>query len=125
MITRQSAVAQSYTEDCELLLPDDFVSDGQQYFANVDDISPKIFHVVFYSGTTYRLAFCSNLSEVNLQFSLFDPKHNLLYSNKEHDFIRYWNFKFSSTVNCTIEVIINSEENISCQTKMLIGFQEN
>jgi hypothetical protein len=104
-----------------------FISDGQQYRAllvNSDETAE--FHTTFYSGTTYRIAACSGLSDGNLVFSVYDSQHNLIFSNSNYQNAPYWDFKVKSTLDCVIDAQLNPTTNSgSGCAVILIGFKQN
>jgi hypothetical protein len=103
-----------------------FISDGQQYRAllvNSDETAE--FHTTFYSGTTYRIAACSGLSDGNLIFSVYDSQHHLIFSNSNYQNAPYWDFKIKSTLDCVIDAQLNPTTNSgSGCAVILIGFKQ-
>jgi hypothetical protein len=103
-----------------------FISDGQQYRAllvNSDETAE--FHTTFYSGTTYRIAACSGMTDGNLVFSVYDSQHNLIFSNANYQNAPYWDFKVKSTLDCVIDAQLNPTTNSgSGCAVVLIGFKQ-
>lgn len=105
-----------------------FISDGQEYRALLIDSEIAEFNTTFYGGSTYRIVGWSGLTEGNLIFRLYDSERHLLFTNEKHRFAPYWDFKFKSTVNCTIEAQLvpsNSNNSASGCAVVLIGFKSN
>lgn len=102
-----------------------FVSDGQQYQSLLNEDETAEFYTTFFGGATYRITAYVGNTKGNLQFSLYDENRNLLYSNADYSNAPYWDFKFTSTVNCIIEAKIDSKDLKSGRVIMLIGFNNS
>lgn len=109
---------------CSLNLTNDYVSDGQQYISllNGDEIAE--FRATFYGGSTYRIAACSGLTNGNLIFSVYDRDRNELFSNRNYKNSPYWDFKFTSTMECIIEAQLDPKGPESGFAILLIGFKQ-
>ncbi len=101
----------------------DFISDGQQYRALLVGSDIAEFKATFYGGSTYRISACSGYSEGNLIFSLYDNDNHQLYSNRDHNYSPYWDFKMTSTVDGYITAELN-ELSSGCAV-LLISFKQN
>ncbi|MFH2096371.1 MAG: hypothetical protein ABIJ16_11745 [Bacteroidota bacterium] len=109
---------------CTQYLIPPFVSDGQQYKALLTGDELAEFHATFYGGSTYRVIACSGLSEGNLLFSLYDKERNLLFTNKNYENSPYWDFKFTSTIDCIIEAELDTKSSNSGFAILMIGFKQ-
>ncbi len=107
-----------------------FVSDGQTYRALVTSGQNAEFHATFFSGTTYRLGAASGSADGNLIFSVYsyDPNTGerfLLFTNSQHNYAPYWDFKVNSTVEIVIEASLNpASGKDSGFAIMAIGFKQ-
>ena len=121
---KTEAQIQNTTDLCSQYIVPPFVSDGQQYKAllNGDEIAE--FHATFYGGSTYRISSCSGKSEGNLIFSIYDRERNLLFTNKDYQNSPYWDFKFTSTIDCIIEAQLDLKTAKSGFAILLIGFKQ-
>jgi len=109
---------------CSKYIKPPYVSDGQVYKALITGDEIAEFHVTFYGGTTYRIVIASGNREGNVVFSLYDKERNLIFTNRDHKYTPYWDFKFTSTVDCIIEAELLPTARIgSGILTMLIGFQ--
>ncbi len=112
---------------CESLLGKNFLSDGQQYRALLNGTEAAEFRNVFYGGNTYRIACGSGQSTGNLQVRMYDAERNVLYDSADFGNPAVWDFKFKSTVNCTLEATLlpnsNGESSSGCAV-LLIGFSK-
>ncbi len=110
---------------CSKYITHPFISDGQVYKALITGDEIAEFHVTFYGGTTYRIAAAVGQNEGNLIFSLYDKERHLLFSNRDYKNATYWDFKFTSTIDCIIEAELDpSMRSGSGIVNMLIGFKQ-
>lgn len=110
--------------DCEVLLSPEYISSGQEYLADLDKNNKATFHATFFSGNKYRIVGCTSIQNHKLIIEVYDTDKNLLFSNKNHNYIQYWNLVFTSTVECIIELKIDADKHIKKPVKLLIGFNE-
>ena len=127
LLISYTAVSQADTllNFCAGNLSTSYISDGQQYISllNGDEIAE--FRATFYSGSVYRITGCSGLANGNLIFSVYDTERNKIFSNKDHKNTPYWDFKFTSTMECIIEAQLDPNGPQSGMAIMLIGFKGN
>lgn len=118
-----SAQTQISEKSCFDYMDSTYISDGQQYRAllNGDEVSE--FNITFYGGNQYRIVACGADEDDNIVFTVYDQDHNLLFSNLDYDAIPYWDFKFTSTVNCTIEAKLNTNVKKSGIAMLYVGFK--
>jgi hypothetical protein len=129
LLLTQHGYSQSDTllKICSKNLTGQYISDGQQYVSllNGDEIAE--FRVTFFAGSVYRISACSGLSNGNLIFTVYDSadpqKRNELFSNKNYKNSPYWDFKFTSTMECVIEAQLDPKGPGSGFAILLIGFK--
>ncbi len=126
IVFKLNATAQldSVMAECNTLLTDDFISDGQQYLSLITGDQTAEFSVVFYGGNTYRVISCGGNNNKDIIFNIYDKYRNLLFSNIDYDKTNYWNFQFESTVECFIEAKFEPGNNKSGFAVILIGLQK-
>lgn len=113
------------TSLCAKHFQNQFISDGQQYQALLFNNSETAeFSTTLFSGTTYRFAACSGLTDGNLTFWVYDTKRNLLFTNKDFKNAPYWDFLVNNTVDCIIEAKLDSKSTGSGRAIILIGFKQ-
>ncbi len=119
-----SAQKQEVLEKCSNYIKPPFISYGQNFIATVEGNSPVIFKTTFYGGNLYRISSCCGVpDEAKLVFTLFDCEGNILFSNKIHGYSPYWDFKFDSTIECDIEVMLEeTTQEKKYDVGLLIGF---
>lgn len=116
--------AQNNLANCSDYLTSGFVSDGQEYKAKLDENNKAKFYTTFYGGSQYRLIACGEITDYPLVFSVFDTEKNLLFCNNENEYTPYWNFTFTSTIDCIIEFEYDVEKPLKNEVMLLIGFKE-
>jgi hypothetical protein len=105
------------------LLGKSFISDGQDHMILVRNNRPTRLYVVFYPQFRYKLVVCCNNKSLPVEFKLLDNKGTVHFSNANKDYIRIWEFQFTSIMNAVVEIKLADtkikEENI----RLLIGYQ--
>lgn len=114
----------SASESCAELLTDGYVSDGQEYIAKLAENNVAKFYCTFYGGSYYRIIACTDIKEYPLILTVYDTEKNLLFCNKDYQYTSYWNFIFTSTIDCIVEIEFDNENWIKQEVKLLIGFKE-
>lgn len=121
---KANAQCDTIVNSCMKNMTNKFISDGQHYRALLLDKEVAEFQSTFYGNTTYRISSCSSLGEGNMVFSIYDQEHNLLFSNAEQQNAPYWDFKFVSTLDCTIEATLMPGKAASGCCVLLISFKQ-
>jgi len=119
-----TAAQENTLSNCESYLTSGFVSDGQEYKATLNENNKAKFYTTFYGGSQYRLIGCTDVKEYPLIMSVYDSEKNLLYCNKNYNYTPYWNFTFTSTIDCIIELEFDTEKRLTNEVLLLIGFKE-
>ncbi|NPA68449.1 MAG: hypothetical protein GXO50_07570, partial [Chlorobi bacterium] len=114
----------SVTAQCNSLLTEKFISDGQQYLSLVSGDQKAEFPAVFYGGNTYKIIACGGNSNKDIIFTVYDRYRNILFTNKDYDNTNYWNFQFESTVECFIEAEFAPGGSKSGFVLILIGLEK-
>ncbi len=105
--------------------PKNYLSDGQIYRTMITPDEVGEFQVTFFANIRYRVAIASTLNAPNkIIFRMLDPERNILFSNRDFDNSPYWDFQFTGTINCIIEVEIAPEIDKSAIALMMIGYQQ-
>ncbi|MFC2175395.1 hypothetical protein ACFLR1_00315 [Bacteroidota bacterium] len=118
-----SAQCDSIAKICSENVTADYISDGQSYRALLNGDEVAEFRATFYGGSTYRIAGCSGFTDGNLLFEIYDVEHNQLFASSDFKNTPYWDFTFTSTVDCTIEARLNKTNVKSGCATMVIGFK--
>lgn len=106
LVITQSASAQldSIVNYCKGYLQFPYLSDGQQYRALVSEGEVAEFRITFYGGAVYRVVVASAAKDGSAIYRLYDKNKTELFSNSKYNNSTYWDFSFSSTVDCYLEV---------------------
>lgn len=102
---------------------DTYISDGQIYRVMLNYGEEGEFEATFFAGTKYRIAMSSTISNSSLVYSLIDNNRNVIFTNQDYDNTPYWDFEFTSTVDCKILVKIDNKEERSGIAIMMIGYK--
>ena len=108
---------------CSLYFSPEYISDGQEYFAQLKPDQRIEFQTTFFGENTYRIVACTNLRGTDVVFSVFDTEKNLLFTNANHDYSPYWDFRFTSTVTCIVQVDVRGRKFVPGYVMMLIGYK--
>jgi hypothetical protein len=108
---------------CQHNMPNDYISDGQNYWALLYNDQVAEFDVSLFGGSVYRICACSGEEDGNLIFSLFDQDKNLLFTNRDHSNAPYWDFVVDSTIDCKLEAQLDLNRRESGCAVILMGFK--
>jgi hypothetical protein len=127
LVLYSNSIAQAQIEQlqniCSLYFSPEYVSDGQEYFAQLKADQRVEFRTTFFGDNTYRIVACTNLRRGDLVFSVYDTEKNLLFTNTTYNNSPYWDFRFSSTVTCIIHVDVRSPKFTPGYVMLLIGYK--
>lgn len=84
----------------------------------------------FYSGQEYRLAICGDDMLKTVEFEVLDGERNVLFSNKDHNYAKFWDFKLESSQQLIISIQVPTNDEMSDQLSsgcvaVLVGFLNN
>jgi hypothetical protein len=108
---------------------DPYIHDGNYHAAILTEGEEAELYKTFYSDTEYRIAICGSDALPNVEFRIIDASKNVLYSNKDHNFSRTWDFKLQASQQLKILVKVhpsgkNVEEVVSGCVAIMFGFKE-
>ena len=64
------------------------------------------------------------MTDGNLAFVIKDQDGTILFNSKDYKYAPYWDFKITSSMDCTIEATLNQETAQSGCAVILIGFKQ-
>ncbi len=108
---------------CSLYFSPEFISDGQEYFAQLKPDQKVEFRTTFFGENTYRIVACTNLRKGDLVFTVYDTEKNLLFSNSDYEYSPYWDFRFGSTITCIVQVDVKNTKFTPGYVMLLIGYK--
>lgn len=100
-----------------------FVSDGQVYRAFINDETAE-FSTTFFGGSTYRVTVSAGAEDNFVIFTIYDPENRVIFTNKDYQNAKYWDFKVKETIPVRIETRLDMEKKVSGCAVMLIGFKK-
>jgi hypothetical protein len=106
-----------------------YVYNGQLNSAVLNEGDVAELLLTFYSGQDYRIFVCAQDMLGNIEFKLLDTDRNTIFYNKDHDLVKFWDFKSNSTQQLIVQVRVpvaevKSEIVQSGCVSILAGFKE-
>ncbi|HIE16150.1 MAG TPA: hypothetical protein EYP69_04410 [Bacteroidales bacterium] len=106
-----------------------FVYNGQLNKAILSQGDVADLMLTFYPDQDYRIFVCAEEALGNVEFRLYDSNKKLIYNNKTNDYLPFWDFSSTETMQLLLRVIIPEKEENQIATKsgcvsILIGFKE-
>ena len=104
-----------------------YIYNGQLNSALLNEGDIAELMLTFFGNQDYRLVICSQEELGQVEFSLLDKDRNVIFSNKDHDYIDHWDFSSNTTQQLIVEVSI-PESNTDGSTilsgcvSILVGF---
>lgn len=90
-----------------------FVHDGN-YNATILGVGETAeLYKTFFADQKYRIVVCKIESLPNIHFRLVDEKNNILFDNKDHDFVDVWDFAVESTQMLVVKLKVLDDYNNS------------
>ena len=105
-----------------------YTHDGNYHAAILVESEEAELYKTFYSDMEYRVAICGEENLPNVEFRVLDANKNVLYSNKDANFARTWDFKLQSSQQLKLVVKVNSfnkpaETPVSGCVAIMFGFK--
>jgi len=85
-----------------------YTHDGNYHAAVLVEGEEAELYKTFYSDMNSRVAICGEDKLPNVEFKVLDSNKNVLYSNKDADFARTWDFKLQSSQQLKLVVKVSS-----------------
>lgn len=85
-----------------------YTHDGNYHAAILVEGEEAELYKTFYSDMEYRVAICGEDKLPNVEFRVLDANKNVLYSNKDANFARTWDFKLQSSQQLKLVVKVSS-----------------
>jgi len=123
LLSSTSAQLNQLQHICSLYFSPEYIADGQEYLAQLKPDQKVEFRTTFFGDNTYRIVACTNLKRSDVIFSVFDTEKNLLFTNANYNNSPYWDFRFTSTVTCIIQVDVQNQKFTPGYVMLLIGYK--
>jgi hypothetical protein len=85
-----------------------YTHDGNYHAAILVEGEEAELYKTFYSDMEYRVAICGEEKLPEVEFRVLDANKNVLYSNKDANYAKTWDFKLQSSQQLKIVVKVNS-----------------
>ena len=110
-LTAFNAGAQCKSFAKKVCLPElgTYTHDGNYHAAVLVEGEEAELYKTFYSDMDYRVAVCGDEKLTNIEFRVLDANKNVLYSNKDANYARTWDFKLQSSQQLKIVIKVNSQ----------------
>ena len=84
-----------------------YTHDGNYHAAVLVEGEEAELYKTFYSDMEYRVAIVGEGKLPEVEFKVMDENKNILYSNKEHNYAKTWDFKLESSKQLKLVVKVN------------------
>ena len=74
-----------------------YVHDGNYHAAVLVEGEEAELYKTFYSDMKYRVAICGEENLQNVEFKVLDASKNVIYSNKDANFAKTWDFELQAS----------------------------
>lgn len=85
-----------------------YTHDGNYHAAILVEGEEAELYKTFYSNMEYRLAICGEDKIPQVEFRVLDANKNVLYTNKDHDYARTWDFRLESSQQLKLVVKVST-----------------
>jgi hypothetical protein len=85
-----------------------YTHDGNYHAAILVEGEEAELYKTFYSDMEYRVSVCGEENLPDVEFRVLDSNKNVLYSNKDANFSKTWDFKLQSSQQLKLVVKVNS-----------------
>jgi hypothetical protein len=89
-----------------------FTHDGNYHAAILNVGEEAELYKTFYSDQNYRIAVCGADNLPEIEFRIIDSDRNILYTNKDRDYSRIWDFRLEASQQLKISVKVPAEDGI-------------
>lgn len=89
---------------------DPYIHDGIYNATELSEGESAELFKTFYSGQEYRVAVCGDASLPPIEFEIMDSDRNVLFSNKEADYARVWDFKLEASQQLIVSIQVKTND---------------
>lgn len=93
------------------LLP--YIHDGIYNATVLSEGETAELYKTFYSGQQYRIAVCAEENMPKVEFKVMDSKRKVLYTNKERDFAKTWDFTLEASQQLIISIQVQTVDQLT------------
>ena len=107
-----------------------YTHDGNYHAAVLVEGEEAELYKTFYSDMEYRLSICGEENLPPVEFKVLDSNKNILYSNKDANYAKTWDFKLQSSQQLRLIIKVNSNSQsgvtpVSGCVAIMFGFKIN
>jgi len=88
-----------------------YTHDGNYHAAVLVEGEEAELFKTFYSDMDYRLSICGEETIPQVEFTVYDANRNVLYSSREANFVRTWDFRLEASQQLRIVIKVNAASN--------------
>jgi hypothetical protein len=112
LVNTASSVAQCKAFAKNVCLPElaTYTHDGNYHAAILVEGEEAELYKTFYSDIDYRVAICGEDKLAGVEFKLIDSDKNIIYSNKNANYAKTWDFKLESSQQLRLVITVLSSE---------------
>jgi len=108
---------------------DPFIFNGQHNRMVLTDSTRAELNLTFYGGQKYRVYICSEDKIGKIEFTLYDANQKEIFSNRNFNYVSYWDFVSKTTQKITLDVNVAKDQKEKPKAKsgcvsILIGFKQ-
>jgi hypothetical protein len=85
-----------------------YIHDGNYHAAVLVEGEEAELYKTFYSDMEYRIAIVGDEKLPAIEFRILDASKNVLYSNKEKEYAKTWDFKLQASQQLKLVIKVNS-----------------
>jgi hypothetical protein len=85
-----------------------YTHDGNYHAAILVEGEEAELYKTFYSDMDYRVAVCGEDKLPNIEFRILDANKNVLYTNKDANYAKTWDFKLQSSQQLKLVIKVSS-----------------
>lgn len=89
---------------------DPYIHDGIFNATELSEGESAELFKTFYSGQEYRIAVCGDASLPPVEFEIMDSDRNVLFSNKDADYARVWDFKLEASQQLIVSIQVTTDD---------------
>ena len=98
-----------------------YIHDGNYNAAMLTEGEEADFYKTFYADQQYRLLVCGTESLPQIEFKVVDANRNVLYSNRDHNMSKAWDFKLESSQQLRIIIKVPTSGTKKADAEILNG----
>ncbi len=112
------------TDLCKECIRNNYISDGQSYWALLNNTDVAEFQTTLFANNTYRIAACGGTATASIIYKIYDQQRNLLFTNQDKNNAQFWDFFIENTISVNVEAELDRQRSNSGCGVVVIGFKK-